>query len=299
MLSILIPAYNYNITKLVDDLHQQGVDSLVDFEIIVMEDGSTSFLEENSAVSSLSNCRYIVSEENLGRSVVRNKLADEAKYKQLLFIDCDAEVYLPHYVENYLAFRNEDCIVIGGTAYDPDEQNPAYSLRLKYGREREARLAKEREKQQYCNFATFNFMISKPIFNRVRFDESIRGYGHEDTLFGHQLHELGYEFIHIENSLIHKGLDDNETFLRKTEEAVCNLYRLYQTGNYPFLADESKLLHTYLRVKKMRMTGLLAFKFKVSRNMLRKNLLGKSPSLFWFDLYKLLYLCSVCKNDSF
>ena len=38
------------------------------------------------------------------------------------------------------------------------------------------------------------------------------------------------EFLHIENPLIHKGLDDNETFIRKTEEGTRNLYLLYKTG---------------------------------------------------------------------
>ena len=44
MLSILIPTYNYNITRLVVDLHQQALDTYVDFEIIVIEDGSTLFV---------------------------------------------------------------------------------------------------------------------------------------------------------------------------------------------------------------------------------------------------------------
>ncbi len=295
MLSILIPVYNYNITKLVSDLHEQGVNSLVDFEILVMEDGSTDFLEENMKVGELPYCRYLISAKNMGRSGIRNKLADEARYRQLLFIDCDAEVCNPHFVENYLAFRNEDCIVIGGTAYDPEEKNPDYSLRLAYGREREACPAKDREKRKYNNLATFNFLISKSIFEQVRFDETIRGYGHEDTLFGHQLHKLGYEFIQIENPLIHRGLDDNETFLRKTKEAVRSLYLLYETGRYPFLAEESRLLYNYLRLRKMKLCGLMSWVYKRSKKRLEEKLFSASPSLFDYDLYKLLYLCNVTR----
>lgn len=288
MLSILIPTYNFNITQLVSDLHKQALNSYTDFEVIVMEDGSNLLVEENSIISELDNCKHIILPKNIGRSAIRNKLADESKYEHLLFIDCDAEVSTEHYIERYLAFCHEECIVIGGTAYDPQQTNPLYSLRLKYGREREARLAQERGKN---NLATFNFLISKSIFNRVRFDENIRGYGHEDMLFGHQLRKLGYEFIQIDNPLIHKGLDENNIFIKKTEESTRNLFLLQQSGRYSSLADESKLLNSYLFVKKIGLTRLLAFKFDFTRQFLRRQLCSKSPSLLVYDLYKLLFLC--------
>jgi glycosyltransferase involved in cell wall biosynthesis len=292
MISILIPTYNYNIIRLVEDLHQQAVDTCVDFEIIVMEDGSTMFLEENTVVNNVEFCRHIVLKENIGRSAVRNRLADEAKYGHLLFLDCDAEVCSSRFVEKYVSFCKEECVVIGGTAYDKNENDPRYSLRLAYGRQREARTALERSNEHtYHNFATFNFLISASLFQQVRFDESIRGYGHEDTLFGHQLHELGSRFIHIENPLIHKGLDDNETFIRKTEEGTHNLFLLYKTGRYPFLADESRLLNTYIRIYKTGLTRLFATTFNIIKPLLHKELCNPSPSLQLYDVYKVLYLC--------
>lgn len=292
MLSILIPTFNYNITRLVANLYQQAIETYVDFEIIVMEDGSTLFVEENKQVNDFEFCRHIILDENIGRSAVRNKLADEAKYDHLLFMDCDAEVCSPHFVEKYVSFCKEECVVIGGTAYDEQENDPQYSLRLAYGRQREARTALERSKENtYHNFATFNFLISKTLFNKVRFDESIRGYGHEDTLFGHQIHELGCRFIHIENPLIHKGLDSNETFLHKTEEGVRNLYLLYKTERYPYLVDESKLLNSYVLIYKTGLTRLFATAFGILKPLLKTFLCKPSPSLRLYDIYKLLFLC--------
>lgn len=288
MLSILIPTYNYNISRLVRELHRQALEQSVDFEIIVMEDGSEKWVEENKITEELANCRHVILENNIGRSAIRNMLADEARFEHLLFMDCDAEVCSPYFIEKYLIFCNEDCVVIGGTAYELNETNPNFSLRLKYGRVREARSASERGKN---NFATFNFLISKFIFNKVRFDENIRGYGHEDMLFGHQLHLLGYDIIQIDNPLIHKGLDDNTTFIRKTEEATRNLFLLYQTGRYPYLANESTLLNTYIRFYKIGLTRLLALKFDWSKYLLRWLLSQKSPSLLLYDWYKLLFMC--------
>jgi glycosyltransferase involved in cell wall biosynthesis len=292
MLSILIPTYNYNITRLVADLHQQAKGAYVDFEIIVMEDGSTLYVEENKQVNDLEYCHHIVLKVNTGRSAVRNKLADEARYDHLLFIDCDAEVCSSHFVDKYVTFCKDEGVVIGGTSYDPNENNPRYSLRLAYGRQREARTALERSNENTNhNFATFNFLISTSLFQKVRFDESIRGYGHEDTLFGHQLHELGTQFIHIENPLIHKGLDDNETFIRKTEEGTRNLFLLYKTGRYPFLADESKLLNTYIRIYKTGLSRLLAIAFTPLKPFLQNMLCKPYPSLRLYDIYKLLFIC--------
>ena len=290
MLSILVPIYNHNVTQLITDLHRQATDQFIDFEIIVFEDGSVMHSDQNKATCKKLNCRHIASEKNIGRSASRNLLAREARFEHLLFMDCDAAVCTEHFIEKYLAFCHEECIVIGGTAYDPDEHNPDYSLRLKYGRQREARTAAERSKN---NFATFNFLISKSIFSKVKFDESIRGYGHEDMLFGHQLKQLGYEFIQIENPLIHTGLDINKVFIRKTEEATLNLLLLHETNRFPFLAEESTLLRNFLKVKKAALHKILAALFPLISPILKQQLCSSNPSLFLFDLYKLLYLCKL------
>lgn len=294
MLSILIPTYNYNITKLVTDLHKQASDTFVDFEILVMEDGSTLFLNENKTIERLKYCTHTILPHNIGRAAIRNKLADSAKYDHLLFIDCDAEVFMPHYIEKYLSFCNENSVVVGGTSYDKKIKNSKLSLRLKYGRKREAMTAFERAKDgKYSHFSTFNFLISKTIFQKIRFDESLKSYGHEDTLFGHQIAELGCDMHHIDNPLLHNGLDDNKTFLTKTEVSVRNLYQLYQSENYPFLTNQSKLLHTFTLIKEKNLIPFLAFVFAIIRPVLKINLYSKFPSLRIFDLYKLLYLASI------
>lgn len=290
MLSILIPVYNYNITKLVTDLHTQARESFVDFEIIVIEDGSNEYLAENKEIEKLENCYYEVCNRNIGRSAARNRLADKAKYKHLLFLDCDAEVNSPYFIEKYESFCREDCIVIGGTEYDPDENNAAYSLRLKYGRKREARHANERDKN---NFSTFNFLISKEIFNRVRFDETLKSYGHEDMIFGHELKRLNYEFIQIENPLLHKGLDKNADYLQKTETATKNLLLMYNSGKYPFLTEESRLLARYVLLKKNHLIPLFSGFYNAFGNLLKHHLTCKNPSLIIFDLYKLLYISHI------
>ena len=88
-LSICIPVYNQDVTSLVHELHRQASRSSCAFEILLMEDGSTSFLEENSTLGSLESVRYVRLPQNVGRSAIRNRLADEARYEYLIFMDCD------------------------------------------------------------------------------------------------------------------------------------------------------------------------------------------------------------------
>lgn len=300
MISILIPTYNYDITALVKSLHRLATKSMQAFEIIVAEDGSTNTVETNSGIENLSNCKHIILEKNIGRAAIRNFLAQQAQYEHLLFMDADALVCSDNFIEKYLPFCNEKCIVIGGTAYDPTLNNPEYSLRLSYGRKREARNALERsmlehelqiDKNQSYNFSAFNFLISKEIILSIPFDEKIRGYGHEDMLLGYELHQKGYRLAHIDNPLIHSGLDSNKVFLSKTEEACKNLLKLYRSNQYPFLETESKLLKHFLKMKKMNVSGLAAALFTISAAILRANLYSRKPSLTIFDAYKLLYIC--------
>lgn len=290
MLSILIPTYNQDVTALVGALHRQVEQLTVPCEIIVMEDGSTQYLDVNFRVSELRYCMYIVNTQNSGRSAVRNQLARRASYDFLLFIDCDATVISDQYLEKYLPYCTDNYVVIGGTAYDSTLVDPRYSLRLLYGRHREANSQYLKE-ASHNNFATFQFLISKALFLQILFDESIRGYGHEDTLFGHELRSKGYSFIRIDNPLLHNGIDDNFVFLSKTEESVKNLLLLHESGRYPFLVGESRLLQTFVLLQKLRLTGLMRIKLRITRAMILRQLQSKHPSLLVYDLYKLLLLC--------
>lgn len=292
MISILIPCYDYDITGLVSELHRQATETYADFEILVMEDGSTKFVNTNNSISQLSSCKHIVLHQNIGRSAIRNRLADEAKFNHLLFMDCDAAVIRPNFVEKYLAFCHENSVVIGGTAYDSENHDPKFALRFKYGRKREATPATERAmKGRYSHFSTFNFMICKTTFQKIRFDEAIKGYGNEDTLFGYHIAELNCDIHHIDNPLQHLGLDNNSLFLKKTEEGIRNLFKLYHSGKYPFISKQSKLLRTFTNIEKSNSTAFFSFLYIILVTPFKANLLSKHPSLFIFDLYKLLYLC--------
>ena len=291
MLSILIPAYNYNITKLVSDLYNQAKSSGVDFEIIAMEDGSKHFVEENSKIKELDFVQHIVLPQNIGRSACRNRLADMAIYDYLIFIDCDAQILHNDYITRYLTRCAKNVIISGGTTYNPAENNPAYSLRLKYGRERECFDKVIKNTKFY--FTTFNFLIYKELFQKVRFDETLIGYGCEDMIFGLQLKQLGYQPHIFNNQLIHTGLDENKIYLQKTENFIKNLFQLHQSGKFPTLNTESRVLDAFIKLKKNHFVALFNLFFKITKSLIIRQITSKNPSLFLLDILKLGMLCNI------
>ncbi|MDR1975167.1 MAG: glycosyltransferase [Bacteroidales bacterium] len=303
MLSILIPVYNLDVTRLVNSLYNQAKMLDIDFEIIAMEDGSKFFTGENSIIKnfdsnpksltddniknldgSQNRITHIILPENIGRSAIRNRLADTAKYPFLLFLDCDVEIDKDDFLKTYLPYCKENVAVIGGIKYDENYNNPNESLRLMYGRRRES------NNTQF--FVTPNFLIDKNLFQKIRFDETIVGYGCEDLIFGVKLKD----FTVIDNRVIHKGLPTNEKFLDNTKNAIENLFTLYQSGEYPTLPHNSRVLSTFVKIKKLHLVPLVRLSFHLFKTAIITNLKSPHPSLFLFDIYKLGIICDSAKR---
>jgi len=291
LLSILIPVYNYDVTALVGDLHAQATTLGVGFEIIVLEDGSTEYLPQNAALAALTSLHYEVLKKNIGRAAIRNRLADKAKGKYLLFLDCDTGIASDDFLKRYLSLCQPDCVVSGGCIYH-DNCSPQTSLAVKYGSKRERFSTKQQHaRSRFCVFTTPNFLIEKTAFEKLRFDENIRQYGHEDTIFGLELQKAGYTLTFVDNPVYHNGLDTNIAYLKKNETALKTLLSIYLSGKYPQLQTQSQLLHFYLKTTKWRLNKIISFFFVSFKPLIEKNLTGKKPSLFLFDCYKIGFFC--------
>jgi len=290
MLSILIPVYNFNINSLVTELHRQVTKTTFPFEIIVLDDCSSSLLrDQNKDVSRLPGVRFCELDKNIGRARIRNRLAEMAEYSTLLFMDCDSEVPSGNYIENYLPFCGKDIVVCGGRTYLPEPPDePEYLLRWLYGIAREQRSDLIRNINPYRSFMSNNFLIAKAIILKIQFDESIVHYGHEDTLFGLELKKRGVLVKHINNPLLHIGLEISREFLRKTAEGIENLITLLHDRKIDQEdIKDIRLLKAYGFIKKFRLVGLYHSLYGFVSSTVMRNLLGSNPSIFAFELYKL------------
>lgn len=291
MLSILIPTYNYNVYPLVLELHKQCSGCGIAFEIIVFDDGSKQFLEENQKINSLENCIFKVLEKNVGRSATRNLLAQKAKFDTLLFLDADTIPVQSNFIHNYITILNsQNLVVFGGYRYENTQPKSEKILRYKYGKEREEKSESERNLNPYQFVFSGNILIPKKVFLATNYagDDSFYGM---DVYFAYQLFIKKIEVLHIENPIYHLGMETNLIFFEKSLKAVeCrNLFLV----NCDQIEKISPLIKHYKKIKRYRLLAIANLFFKITAPVLKKRILNKKPSLFCFDLYRLGYLCSI------
>ncbi|MEM9023975.1 MAG: glycosyltransferase [Bacteroidota bacterium] len=292
MLSILVPIYNFDVVSFVTDLHYQATRAGQPFEILCYDDASEpEFRSGNRVVERLENVTYLDLPENLGRSRIRNRLAQDAAFPFLLFVDCDSVTVSKGYISNYLRHCREDAVIYGGRCYQTTPPNAANKyLRWHYGVERETFSAQERNRAPYRMFLTNNYLIPKSIQLSVPFNEQLMGYGHEDTLLGYDLKQRSIPIEHIDNPLCHIGLEDAESYLSKTEEGLRNLHFIISEG----YADEDIKLYKYFNaLRTMRLSGLVRTWFRGRKETIVRNLLSDRPRLRNFDLFKLGVLLEI------
>lgn len=297
MISVLIPTYNYHILPLVQKVHELLSAEKIDFEIICLDDCSprTSFIDQKEEINSLENTSYQVLKVNIGRSKIRNLLADTANYDWLLFLDADVMPIKDDFIKNYLKFISEDHDVLyGGIKYVPKKPDASQLLRWHYGNLREALDTEKRSRKPYLSFLTLNFLIRKSVFEKVRFNEDIPNLRHEDTLFSYQLREAKIPILHIENPVYHLGIESSKEFLKKSIESLEGA--LYFKENQLIDPSYIKILAFHEKLKKAKLDRGIAFLTKRSLRRIERNLLGSKPSLRLFDLYRLYHLIQLEKN---
>ncbi len=293
MISILIPTYHYNVLSLVENLHKQCESAKIEYEILVLDDASNEkeSVEENSKINGLAHCSFQILSENIGRSKIRNLLAEKAQFKWLLFLDADTFPSTSNFIQNYLtAMAKNTQVVFGGIAY-PENTAQNASLRHKYGTERESLSLEDRLKNPYRSFITMGFAIKKEVFEIIRFDENLSGYGYEDSVFGFDLQKNNIQLVHIDNTVIHLNLESNEDFINKSKLALQNLMDFYDSGVID--GKSVKILDIYLKLKKFKLLLAVRWFYTLTKSKILQNLYSSKPSLFLFDVYRLGYLSSL------
>lgn len=285
MLSVLIPVYNYNITELVTTIHKEAVALGIRFEIQILEDGSTLYTEHNQVLSNLENVYYNNNTTNLGRTATRQSLAKHANYNRLLFLDADVLPVEKNFLTIFLKQDDTYNLVIGGTKYLDEYPDSNYSLRWKFGRERETKTAEERQKAPYLSIISSCLYIDKETFLQVN-DDYKDAYG-MDIYFSYKLKKEQFSVLHIDNPVYHLGLETNSIFLPKSFRAIDTLLSLEKTEKIP--KDYSKLQRTYFKLKGMGLVTPISLFLQKLQPLFEKNLKGPQPKLLYFDLYRLSY----------
>ena len=285
-ISILVPTYNYDCTRMVSELRRQADALGINYEIVVADDGSTDALsvEHNRAINQWAHCRLDERPQNTGRAAIRNYLARQARYEWLLFLDSDMQVADSRFVERYLTAGDDDSVVDGGIKVGTPPY-PSQNIRYLYEHRCEPRhTADNRQQRPYQSFRTTNFLVRRDVMLKHPFDERFRHYGYEDVLWGRQLERHHLSIRHIDNPMLLTDFETNDVFVGKTEEGLRTLHEFRdELRGYSRLLDRAEALPRQP----------LRWCYRLFGRLLRRHLTGRHPRLFLFQLYRLCYYASL------
>ena len=110
---------------------------------------------------------------------------------------------------------------------------------------------------------------------------------------GYQLKKAGIDILHIDNGLMHEGLESNKDFLNKTKLGIENLSKLYDnvTDKKAF-SETVRILRIYNKLRFFRLTRILARIFIRYRDRMEIRLDSSNISLRLFGFYKMCMFCT-------
>ena len=292
MLSILIPTYNYNAYPLAFQIQKLAVKAKVNFELICIDDGSLSKLnKENEKINTLANCKFIATKKNAGLSTNRNTLAKVSSYEYLLFIDGDSLLKDDKFILNYLNAIKENTDVIYGGRIHPKKVSVKRKLRWKYGVKKEDVPVSKRKKQKYKCILFNNTLIKKNVFEKIKFNNSITQYGHEDTLFAFNLSKIKATVLHIENAILHNDIDLSHVYINKTLKSIENLNVLYR--NNMIEPSFVTFLNSFNKIKRLKINYIFAYSHNILLPLYKMQLNSKYPSIVILNTLKMSYFCKI------
>ncbi|MBK9736543.1 MAG: hypothetical protein IPO92_16915 [Saprospiraceae bacterium] len=102
-------------------------------------------------------------------------------------------------------------------------------------------------------------------------------------LYAFSLEKKSIKIRHIDNAVIHDGLETAHIFIKKTENAVTNLALLFQQKKIP----PTRLIRKYIFLEEYGLISSFEWMYKKMENNIKKNMLSASPSIALFNLWKL------------
>ncbi|RYZ99532.1 MAG: glycosyltransferase [Sphingobacteriaceae bacterium] len=179
LLSIIVPVYNKEayIDACVKSILQQTVS---DFELILVDDGSTDGSSQRCDAFAVTDKRVIViHQENQGVSAARNAGIDAAKGDYIGFVDCDDEIDADMYevLIDTMLKHQADISICGIRKIFPDKTQLYYGTGAIY--ELNSAQAIDALFKKYFARSVYDKLFKAEIARQIRFEGSIN----EDTFY--------------------------------------------------------------------------------------------------------------------
>lgn len=273
-LSICIPVYRYDVTRLLDALAACKSSSLA--EIIIYDDGSGDHelvekLESNAGRVPAA-IRIISAAANRGRAVARNAAIRHTRSEWLLLLDADMLPDDERFIERYLDAVDttwEPAIVVGGYSLKAAPKERRFALHRWQAKKSECLPAGVRNEAPGRYVFSSNVLVHKLVLDACPFDQRFAAWGWEDTDWGLRAQQW-FPVQHIDNTATHMGLDTDKALIAKYAGSGQN-FVLMTTRH----RDEAAKMPLYRMAKRLR------------RLPLRRQLTGLSRGVAQFRLVPL------------
>jgi hypothetical protein len=93
--------------------------------------------------------------------------------------------------------------------------------------------------------------------------------------------------------VIHEGLENNNVFMQKTENAIRNLAFMYKKGSHP----PTRLVKTYEKLERFGITNRIYNFISGREKRIKDNLLSENPSVSMFNIWKLMMFIGLVKTS--
>jgi len=250
-LSVVIPAFRYDASDLIDTLARCQSSQLA--EIIVYDDGSrdNDLLSkmETTAGQARAAVRIVSSAQNRGRAGARNAAIAHARAEWILLLDADMAPDSDRFLEMYMSAVErvgEPSVIVGGCSLKFAPTGSVYALHRWQSRASECVSAAKRRTAPGRFVFTANVLAHRDVFQACPFDDAFAGWGWEDTDWGLSL-EAKFPIMHIDNTATHLGLDTAASLMSKYGRSGANFARLVE--RHP---EAAKAMPLYRAAKRTR-----------------------------------------------
>lgn len=226
-LSVLIPFYRDDPTRLIASLERKGADT----EIVVLDDGSGDdalAARIIAAIRALSApARFIRLSRNEGRAAGRNRLAGAARAEHLLFLDADMLPDAPDFLDGWLALieRAAPAAAFGGISLAQAPETRQTAVHRAMALRSDCLAASSRRHAPEKHVFTSNLLVRRDVLLAEPFDAGFKGWGWEDVEWSMRVSRR-HRIVHIDNPATHLGLDPTAKMAAKFEQSVANFARV-------------------------------------------------------------------------
>ena len=218
-LSVCVPVYRYDATKLLDALAACASSSLV--EIILFDDGSGDHelvaKLESHAGRTAAAVRIVSAAANRWRSAARNAAIRHARTDWYLLLDADMIPDDVQFLEHYLDAVDttwEPALVVGGCSLKTAPKDRKFALHRWQAEASECLPADVRNATPGRYVFSSNVLVHRLVLDACPFDERFAAWGWEDTDWGLRAQQW-FSVRHIDNTATHMGLDTDRDLVTK------------------------------------------------------------------------------------